>query len=62
MIIIRSAFRLSSLPGNTISGLTDAAAGDDQAMIRSLITMLVWNFINMLIWNLVVVLAVVVLW
>ena len=54
MIVTRSLLTLFLLPGNLVCDLAGAQAGDDRAMIRSLI--------NMLVWNLVAVIAVVTLW
>jgi len=49
MIIARSALKLFLLPGNLASDLAGATAGDDRAMIRSLVNMLVWNFVAVLV-------------
>lgn len=48
------ALRLFLLPGELVCNAIGAREGDDRAMIRTLV--------NMLVWNLVGVLAVVALW
>ena len=54
MVVARSLLSLFLLPENLVCDLAGAKAGDDRAMIRSLI--------NMLVWNLVAVIVVVTLW
>lgn len=49
MVIARSALWLFLLPGNLVCDLAGATSGDDRAMIRSLIIMLVWNFVAVLV-------------
>ncbi len=53
-MIGRAALKVFLLPGDLASDALGARAGDDRAMVRSLV--------NMLVWNLVVVLTVVALW
>ncbi len=54
VVVARSLLTLFLLPGNLVCDLAGAQPGDDRAMIRSLI--------NMLVWNLAAVIVVVTLW
>lgn len=49
MVVVRSLLTLFLLPGNLVCDLAGARAGDDRAMIRSLINMLVWNFVAVIV-------------
>ncbi len=49
VIVARSLLALFLLPGNLVCDAAGARAGDDRAMIRSLINMLVWNFVAVIV-------------
>ena len=49
MVVARSLLALFLLPGNLVCDAAGARAGDDRAMIRSLINMLVWNFVAVMV-------------
>jgi len=43
VVVARSLLALFLLPGNVVCDAAGVRSGDDRAMIRSLINMLVWN-------------------
>ena len=43
VVVARSLLALFLLPGNLVCDAASVRSGDDRAMIRSLINMLVWN-------------------
>ena len=43
VVVARSLLALFLLPGNLVCDAAGFRSGDDRAMIRSLINMLVWN-------------------
>jgi len=43
VVVARSLLALFLLPGTLVCDATNICSGDDRAMIRSLINMLVWN-------------------
>lgn len=49
VVVARSLLALFLLPGNLVCDVAGARAGDDRAMIRTLINMLVWNFVGVIV-------------
>jgi hypothetical protein len=54
MMIGKAALRLFLLPGNLVSDAVGAGQGEERAMLRSLVNMLVWNLLVVLgvLWGL----------
>lgn len=48
-MIGRNALRLFLLPGNLACNAIGAVDGDDRAMVRTMVNMLVWNLVAVLV-------------